>query len=123
MKNSNSGISSFGKGLPKITQSLGIYQKTKVVKSILEFLSSKGLTAEGTSQTSGRGSKRFSDVLTSIAGKPVEVLVGVKKLSKPQINFGRTISNSGGLFVSVTNAEDFRAWYYRAATTIKPSRS
>jgi hypothetical protein len=88
------------------------YKKSRAIQAILEFRSSKGLTTEGSAQTSKRnGCMPYSDVLTSIAGKPVEVLVGVKRLSKPQINYGRTISNSGGPFVSVMNTKEFKARY------------
>lgn len=93
------------------------YHKSQIIRQITAFLRSEGCRSIASKFRNGGDS--FADVQATIEGKPVEVLVGVKRLSKPQINYGKTISNSGGLFVSVMNAQDFRDWYYRKTIIAK----
>ncbi|MEI7423578.1 MAG: hypothetical protein WCK18_15855 [Prolixibacteraceae bacterium] len=88
--------------------------KTKAINSIVAFLRSKGLKAEGVAKTS----KAFADVMATLAGKPLEVKVGARRLSPAQLNYKRAIDNAGGLYVVTTNAEDFKAWY-RDRETVK----
>ena len=84
-----------------------LFQKSKVINSIVAYLRSNGLQADGSARTS----KSFCDIMANISGKPLEAKVIAKRLSQAQSQYKRSIENAGGIYVAVTDAEESREWY------------
>lgn len=114
------GISSFAKvrthksrTFPE-TKSISRNKKSKTADSIdqiASFLNSKGWKA-----TPARSSRRrlFADLLTTIADTPVEICLGLQRLSKAHLSYGRSIIAAGGIFLVVSSAREFEDWYYNS---------
>jgi len=94
------------KGTKKSTR----FPKSHIIQQIAAFIRSKGWSVSGSSPASS-GNESFSDLMATIAGKPVELILGVRRLSQSQQNYKRSITTAGGIFLTVTSVQEFKEWY------------
>ena len=80
----------------------------QTVDQIVSFLASKGINA-----TAARSSHRrlFADLLATVNDKPIEICLGLRKLSPADLNYRRSITAAGGIFLVVTSAKEFEDYY------------
>ncbi len=85
------------------------FQKHHIANEIVSYIKSKGWEV-----TPSRSSRRrpFADLLTTIAGIPVEICLGLQRLTPAHQNYRRSITAAGGIFLVVTSANEFYEWYH-----------
>jgi len=111
MRHSNQGLSSFGEGLPKGSDVLSLLQKSKTVRKTITFIRRRGGQATGNTRTAHKGREAYADIIATIAGQPVEVLLGVRRLSPARLNYSRSITAAGGIFLVITTVREFEDFY------------
>jgi hypothetical protein len=94
----------------KFSNKSAVSQKSQIIQQIAAFIRSQGWSVAGISPASS-GNETYSDLLATIAGRPVEVLVGVRRLSPSQIRYKSSIQNAGGCYAVVADRNSFKSWY------------